>query len=644
MTDTPFLDLLRAHHAAHPQYMGSAPSQLVHAGHMADIKEAARRALYWIQPQTRLELVARSLGYHSQAALAAALATATPERPLPIQMSTGPRSDLHAKVFAHAIDSPLFPWEKPADPAFRVAVDGHTIDQYNLAEARSVRVMGIMATGFLFLTHLHNLWRKRDTDPLRAPSPNEIEGSPVSGLHRTVYVHDTVPGLVRVLKDTGADLLGCGTPALAPLHLLLPYLAASPVSLDAGRPLYIPNHLAQVRGAVADNAHGARAMGAGCAHHVPLAHAVFDVDAKGIPSVHHHGWERDAPHRFGACDPEWASMDTIGRVQAARSQIHLWTTHGVLDHHMARAMLEAVHEIRADTEIRNALHIWSDRDALFPAYLFPTHTVDTAEDTGHADDAPHPHTANALSAQRPSALGQAPHWREVALAQHVQSLGDRAWHQTPARAPARDTWIAALARSTVFHPTNKDSDAYWHQRAGHLLEAMLLTQALLGGVAAGWFSTTEAPQAEGAKGDGLDETAPDAGGQRQDGTAQTTLHLSTPSELLDNVLPYLRSGVVETDTIPHAQDGGARRRSYWPGTGGHMDGVRILLARLKKQDDQTLRPLGQRQDGDTPARRRAILFWEQMLRTPNRTRDSVVETLAEHLHRITRTSPQEQPS
>lgn len=626
MTSTVFVDLLRARYAAHPTYMGSAPSLLVHSGHLADIKEAARRTLPWIAPQTRLELVARSLGYKSQAALASAMAEATAERPLALQMSSGRRSDLHQRIFDESLEDTDFPWERPKQDAFPLTLGNKmVISEFGFEEARKTRLLGLMSTGSIFLTHLHQVWRDRPFTGFRPPSPDIGEGNPVERLPRTVYLHGRhTPELVQQARSVGMQLEDhSDTVALVPLHAMLDRLMPSPVAHDTGIPRYHPptgyHTNITTMGRTTKTYHNPGA----CPHHIPLEHAIFDVDENGVLSIHHPAWEREASLRFGACDPEWEGMDTLSRIQASRSQIGIWIDLGIVDKNTGQLALDAVAEIRADTSIRDALDIRPEQDILMPASAFFQQHPQEREDSSHTH-----HEGSSL----PSALSKEPgrqgppaHWREAALIQQLHDLGPSAWEQAPTLPCATSSWVPALAQATVLHATNKAQDKYWHNRAGHLLETLLHTERLLGPL----------PTVLGTGGDHE--------ASLREHSSEATVRLSRPWELLRHVTPFLRasepgagSGDAHTEGMQQTAKGAGAREAPIP-----INGVRVFLALLQEQEEDAYRTQQGQTDADRSVRRATILAWERMLRTPEATRDSIVDTLEEHLLRVTATCSQE---
>lgn len=267
-------------------YFGQAFSLFVTASDIDHIKAAARTILPGMQPQRRLEAVARALRFKSFAAMSAALSRATHYNPLLLQVAFGPRSDIIKSAFEEHLSSTKL---VPAD----IGVP-HSI-------------YGYVATGSVFLSAL---FASRDGS-LKAWGEEAIFRmgfeTEINGHHRAAALQNLPDFVVEHLREQGAVLILENGVEIAPAVRIISCLKDDDVDLlvdELGDALDYDLTYVEYSGEGA-------AFG-----NIALNNAVFISDNETHIDVLPNGWSSPWMYSIGAVFSDW---DELGAAEQLRS-------------------------------------------------------------------------------------------------------------------------------------------------------------------------------------------------------------------------------------------------------------------------------------------------------------------------------------
>lgn len=267
------------------RYLGQAPSLFVSADDLPAIKSAARVVLPDMQPQRRLEAIARALNFGSYAAMAQALARATPENPLLLQMSFEERSAILKEGFEAFL----------AQGPFTVEEDGTPL-----------RLFGYVALGAVFLSALHSARAGKLAQEGEHAMLHMGVDDKISALHRTASLQGLPQPVGDRLRAQSAVRIMPSGVEIAPIARIMMELQAitSPllteeidqlIDYDMGFPDY--------------------AGEGGCFGKIPLDTAVFVSDGESRIDVLPYGWVCSWRFDFGANGAEWDGKSKDDRLK-----------------------------------------------------------------------------------------------------------------------------------------------------------------------------------------------------------------------------------------------------------------------------------------------------------------------------------------
>lgn len=257
------------------RYLGQSPSLFVSAEDMPAIKTAARVVLPVMQPQRRLEAIARALRFGSFAAMKSALIQATPENPLLLQMSFDERSSILKEGFEEFLEHGPFEIDEAGAP---------------------LQIFGYLALGAVFLSALHAT-RAGILDQLGEHAVLHMGvDDKISALHRTASLQGLPDLIANKLRAQSAVRIMPSGVQIAPIARITQELAASSSSLlvdeidsQIDYDMSFPDYAGE----------------GGCFGKIPLETAVFVSDQESRIDVLPYGWVCSWRFDFGANCSEW---------------------------------------------------------------------------------------------------------------------------------------------------------------------------------------------------------------------------------------------------------------------------------------------------------------------------------------------------
>lgn len=257
------------------RYLGQSPSLFASADDLSAIKAAARVVLPDMQPQRRLEAIARALRFGSFAAMNGALIRATPQNPLLLQMSFAERSSILQDGLGDFLRQGPFEVDETGPP---------------------LRIFGYLALGAVFLSALYAaragvLAQEGEHAVLHMGADDKI-----SGLHRTASLQGLPVLVADTLRAQSAVRIMPSGVEIAPITRITKELEAltSPLLVDE------IDHTVDYDMSFPDYAGEG-----GCFGMIPLDTAVFISDQESRIDVLPYGWVCSWGFDFGANTAEW---------------------------------------------------------------------------------------------------------------------------------------------------------------------------------------------------------------------------------------------------------------------------------------------------------------------------------------------------
>jgi len=267
------------------RYLGQSPSLFVSADDLPAIKSAARVVLPDMQPQHRLEAIARALRFGSFASMKQALMRATPENPLLLQMSFAERSSILEDGFKAFLTQEIFETDETGMP---------------------LQLFGYVALGAVFLSALHSARAGKLAQEGEYALLHMGVDDKISALHRTASLQGLPAAISNRLRAHSAVRIMPSGVQVAPIARITMELEAS------GSPLLVDevNHLTDYDMDFPDYAGDG-----GCFGKIPLDTAVFVSDEKSRIDVLPYGWVCSWRFDFGANCSEWDGKSTAERLK-----------------------------------------------------------------------------------------------------------------------------------------------------------------------------------------------------------------------------------------------------------------------------------------------------------------------------------------
>lgn len=313
------------------RYLGQSPSLFASASDLSAIKAAARAVLPDMQPQKRLEAVARALRFGSFAAMKSALERATPKNPLLLQMSFSERSSILKDGFEAFLDHGPFELDEMGYP---------------------LQIFGYLALGAVFLSALH-AERAGVLKELGEHAMLHIGvDDKISALHRAASLQSLPATVADSLRSQSAVRVMPSGVEIAPIARITMELEASTNPLLVDEIDRILDY---------DTSFPDYAGEGGCFGKIPLETAVFVSDQESRIDVLPYGWACSWRFDCGANGSEWGGKTTAERLKIIKGYARPLIEEMGVPHEELGIAFKLVPELAGEPEARAARDIATPR-------------------------------------------------------------------------------------------------------------------------------------------------------------------------------------------------------------------------------------------------------------------------------------------